>query len=99
MRRTHAQQAMTKGVAIRFFGSGSSVPVFGSRTDDSCRSGGIDLIVRSDGDVAPADLFTLKVKAFTVLQKEPGERKIDFAGQPRDRRNIARHALQAGVKP
>jgi len=61
---------MTKAVAIRFFGSGSSVPVFGSRTDDSCRSGGIDILVQPSGDVAVADLFFLKVKVLVDLQKE-----------------------------
>ncbi len=83
--------------AVRIFGSGVQVFLFGSRTDDAARGGDIDLLI----DMPRPELMTHENRiAFIVeVKKAIGERKLDVLYNKPGRRDepVIAHARNTGV--
>ncbi|MDN5870644.1 MAG: nucleotidyltransferase domain-containing protein [Nitrococcus sp.] len=70
-------QAMTirRGVR-RVFGAQASVWLFGSRVDDQCRGGDIDLYIEAPCE--PDQILYLEGQLYAFLQRSLGEQRIDI---------------------
>ena len=75
MRLKKDQIVAIKQLARQVFGAGTSVYLFGSRTDDSLKGGDIDLFVKN-ADKEKLNLLA-KVHFLARLKAKIGDRKID----------------------
>jgi predicted nucleotidyltransferase len=97
MRLTFKERETIVNEAERCFGSGTSVVLFGSRTDDSRRGGDIDLLIQ--GTWEEADAFNRKIQFLVGIKAKLGEQHVDVVlAPPRDRRPIVQEATRTGVK-
>lgn len=96
MRLTETERETIKREAERCFGAGSRVMLLGSRTDDSCRGGDIDLLVRGTWDQARA--FDRKIRFLVSLKTRLGDQHIDVVvAAPTDNRPIVRESEREGI--
>ena len=74
MRLTSTEQQTLHDASLRWFG----VPprLFGSRVDDACRGGDIDLYI--EASLSPQDAFQRETQMAAELYRALGERKIDI---------------------
>ena len=63
-----------KSLALKHFGRGARVYIFGSRVYDTKRGGDIDIYIETH---IKKDILERKLKFLVELKKEIGERKID----------------------
>lgn len=76
MRLTAELVGAIKQETERYFGPGSEVWLFGSRTDDKCRGGDIDLYVQPEIEL-PELLIAARFAFLARLKRRIGDRKID----------------------
>lgn len=75
MRLTSDQVAGIKGVARAVLGPDARVTLFGSRVDDACRGGDIDLLFETDARIErPAEVIG---RLYARLVQALGDRRID----------------------
>jgi len=95
-------QDQLQGIATAFrstFASGAVLFLFGSRLDDGCRGGDIDLCIETGAQ--PWDLLVRARVAFRVqLERVLGERRIDVVLRRRgdELRAIDQEVLTKGVE-
>ena len=77
-----------------FFENGE-IYLFGSRVDDSKKSGDIDLYLEVKDH---SNLFEKKLKFLSRVKKELGDQKIDVVFNTDSSRLIEKEALQWGIK-
>lgn len=77
MRLTVYQIQNIKSTAIKIFGEGTKVFLFGSRTDDNKKGGDIDLFITPENQINEQAVFESKIKFLGQLKKLIGNRKID----------------------
>jgi len=75
MRLSQFEIEAIKSIAIKYFGFGVQVFLFGSRVDDDIKGGDIDLFISTN----EMDLFTLetKIQFLAELKTQIGDQKID----------------------
>jgi len=66
-----------KNTAIRVFGIGTKVFLFGSRIDDQKKGGDIDLYIKPVQDFDEKTVFEYKIRFLSQVKKLIGDRKID----------------------
>ena len=98
MRLKDYQVEAIKEAAQRRFGSNARVYLFGSRTDDTCRGGDIDLYIESDTPLP--DRFRMEQRFEMDLLKALGERRIDILVWDPEvtTQGIHRRAKETGVE-
>lgn len=64
-----------KQVSEKYFGEGTKIYLFGSRSDDTKKGGDIDLYIETSYN---GKIFERKIKMLVELQKLLGEQKIDL---------------------
>ena len=75
MRLSQFEIEAIKSIAIKYFGFGVQVFLFGSRVDDDIKGGDIDLFISTN----EMDLLTLetKIQFLAELKTQIGDQKID----------------------
>ena len=75
MRLSQFEIGTINSIAIKYFGSGVHVFLFGSRVDDDKKGGDIDLFIKNNDE----ELFTLetKIQFLVELKNQIGDQKID----------------------
>jgi predicted nucleotidyltransferase len=94
MRLTAEQAQLIKKNCQEVFGAGSTVYLFGSRTQDELKGGDIDLYVIAENAASLKSKLELSAK----LQLELGEQKIDIIIASDPSRLIEQEALKTGIK-
>lgn len=98
MRLSPEQIAAIRQSALDVFGEGTSIWLFGSRTDDGKRGGDIDLLIAPPALSADERLLR-KIRFLARLERRLGERKVDVVIEsPNDPRPIVRIAHETGVR-
>lgn len=98
MRLSHEQISAIRQSALDVFGDGTSVWLFGSRTDDSKRGGDIDLLIAPPA-LSSEERLLGKIRFLARLERRLGERKVDVVIEsPNDTRPIVRIAHETGVR-
>ena len=95
IRLTPEQVRVIKEAAIKAFGEGTRVILFGSRVDPEKRGGDIDLYI------IPAvrdNIYDRRLEFLVELKLRLGDRKIDVVVQRDPTREIERVALETGVE-
>lgn len=77
MRLTPAERQAITDAARATWGEQARVSLFGSRTDDAARGGGIDLLLTLPGKPAAADWVAQRAAFVAALYRLIGERRID----------------------
>ncbi|SMP66149.1 Nucleotidyltransferase domain-containing protein [Desulfonatronum zhilinae] len=97
MRLSPREQATISQLAKQFFGTSSSVILFGSRVDDCKRGGDIDLLIQLNEPVA--DQYKRKLQFRAALKHAIGDQKIDVVlADTTDARGIVQQALATGIE-
>lgn len=97
MRISPHERSIITSFAKQFFGTTSSVILFGSRVDDGKRGGDIDLLIQMSEPAG--DQYRKKLEFLAALKQAIGDQKIDvvLAG-PADTRGIVQQALATGIE-
>lgn len=86
--------------AFETFSPGTSVSLFGSRTDDARRGGDIDLLVETQEEIAVEQWVVQRSSFVTRIWRHLGERKIDIVlatqNKP-DTRSLVIQARQVAI--
>ena len=97
MRLSKFEQNVIKKTAEDIFGKNTAVYIFGSRTDEKCRGGDIDIYIKCSNDT-----YTLqdKIRYVVELEKVLGMQKIDVIinDQSRKVKPIFRVAEETGIR-
>lgn len=98
MRLTPEQVAIIHETVAEVLGQEARVYLFGSRVDDRCRGGDIDLYIESPALAEPRS--RVQVRLQRRLWERLGPRRIDLLIRARDEalQPIHRDALEQGVK-
>jgi predicted nucleotidyltransferase len=93
----YQKQAIREEVAATF-GPDAEVRIFGSRLDDQCRGGDIDIHIETTG--APSELLDGELALYARLQRRLGERSLDIVVHSVNAptRDVDRHAMATGVR-
>lgn len=84
-----------KQSAEECFGKGTSVYLFGSRTNDNRRGGDIDLFLETE---QKENLFEKKIKMLQILYNHLGEQNIDIViNNPKHQLGIYEVARKEGI--
>lgn len=75
MRLNEFQISSINQLAREYFGTETTVYLFGSRTDDKKKGGDIDLLISSTNEMALT--LEAKVRFLAALKTKIGQRKID----------------------
>jgi predicted nucleotidyltransferase len=99
MRLNQFQIATINALARKHFGQGSTVYLFGSRTDDHKKGGDIDLFISHISEA----ILTLEAKIHFLaeLKAEIGDRKIDVVfdnDNTRQKKNFYRSIIRQKVE-
>ncbi|MCK2088230.1 nucleotidyltransferase domain-containing protein [Thauera aromatica] len=98
MRLSPEQISAIRQSALDVFGDGTSVWLFGSRTDDSKRGGDIDLLIAPPA-LSSEERLLRKIRFLARLERRLGERKVDVVIEsPNDTRPIVRVAHETGLR-
>lgn len=100
MRLSPGQIAAIKIAAKRHFGADVVVSLFGSRVDDKCRGGDIDLYIETNLPGA-AEVARAEIEFLADIKRRIGEQKIDvLVDYParKTRPQIFEVARQSGVR-
>ena len=81
-------------VAKEVYGEGVEVYLFGSRTDNEKRGGGIDLLVRTTSEKKGV---LARIRMITRLKQLLGDQKIDVIGD-HEESLVAKEALITGIR-
>jgi predicted nucleotidyltransferase len=95
IRLTEREIKTIKELAVKVFGKGTRVFLFGSRTDPSKKGGDIDLYI------IPASrekLFDKYLSYNSKLKLTIGDQKIDLILQENPNRPIEKEALERGIE-
>lgn len=97
MRLTSQEKGLTVSGAKRYFGPGTGVILFGSRTNDHAQGRDIDLLLMPGAGTG--NLFDLKIPYITFLKIKPDDQKTDVIDKyPSDKRNIVQTAITEGQR-
>ena len=97
MRISSHEQSIITTLAKQFFGTTSSVILFGSRVDDGKRGGDIDLLIQLREPVQ--EQYKKKLEFLAALKQAIGDQKIDVVvAAPSDSRGIVQQALATGIE-
>lgn len=94
MRLTEYQIHTIKTCVENIFGSGTTVRLFGSRTNDELKGGDIDLYIEPADS---ADLLQKRIQLVTRLQRVLGEQKLDIVIASNPDRLIEQQAIATGI--
>lgn len=101
MRLTQEEQRGIAEAARSVLPAGSRVMLFGSRTDDTCRGGDVDLLVETVSALAADESVRLCRRLTAQLYRRLGERRIDMLmtvqGAPDDR-SVVQAARRDGIE-
>lgn len=85
--------------AVKIFGSGTKVYLFGSRAIDAKRVGDIDLLIIPPDDSDRTGLFEKKIRFLSRVLDRIGEQKMDvIVKYPDDNRGIVKTAISEGIQ-
>jgi len=97
MRLSQFEIEAIKSIAIKYFGFGVQVFLFGSRVDDDIKGGDIDLFISTN----EMDLFTLetKIQFLAELKTQIGDQKIDvvFDSEIKFYNSIQKHKTELRI--
>lgn len=96
MRLSDDTKTIIKKLALKHFGDGCKVILFGSRTDDSLRGGDIDLLIETD---KRGSLFDERGRFLVDLKRLIGDQRIDLVIKNEDSSNqeVIQEAYKTGV--
>lgn len=96
MRLAAEQANVIRDAVARVYGGAAQAVPLGSRVDNECRGGDIDLLVRPDPERADGSVKR-KLRFLAELERALGERQIDIiVEEPGDRRAIVELARRNG---
>lgn len=95
MRLSKAESEIIKADAIKVFGPGVKVYLFGSRVDDEKKGGDIDLYIVPK---TAGDLYDKKIRFLIQLDQDIGEQKIDVVIAKDKKRLIEQEAVSKGIQ-
>jgi predicted nucleotidyltransferase len=101
MRLSTFEQSAIASAARAVLPPGSSVKLFGSRTDDSRRGGDIDLLVEPPDQLDAGAEVELRTRFAARMYREMGERRIDILVVPanaQDDRLIVAEARRQAIE-
>lgn len=87
-----------KDVVRQYFPEGSSVSLFGSRTDDNARGGDIDLFIQTD--LSGIELQDARIRTMAAISLRIGDQKIDIvcsSGKEKGKSLIILEALRTSI--
>ncbi len=99
MRLTQFQIAVINKLAGKYFGQGTTVYLFGSRTDDHKKGGDIDLFINHTNEATLT--LEAKIRFLAELKTGIGDRKIDVVfdnDNTRQKKNFYRSIIRQKVE-
>jgi hypothetical protein len=98
MRLKQFEVQAIKDVVHEYFPVGSSVSLFGSRTDDSARGGDIDLFIQTD--LSGMELQDARIRTMAGISLRIGDQKIDIvcsSGKEKEKSLIILEAQRTSI--
>lgn len=77
---------------------GSTVSLFGSRTDDNKKGGDIDLFIQCDRVLARSELYRLKIMFLVKVKNILGDQKIDVMIDGLHAKNICKVIKEESIQ-